>query len=114
MAGKQHTIEEYAEALKKSKGLYTMAARALGVTWEAVDKRVRSSPTLQEIVKAERESMIDTAELHLFKLVQDGDFEAIKLIVRTLGKGRGYTERVEQTGPDGEAITVKVIYENSD
>jgi hypothetical protein len=50
--------------------------------------------------------MVDIAELKLRQQVQDGEAWAVKYILSTKGKSRGYVERQEVTGKDGGAIVI--------
>lgn len=53
-----------------------------------------------------RESATDVAEAALVDAVRRGERWAIELQLRTIGKTRGYIERSELSGKDGEALTV--------
>ena len=44
------------------------------------------------------------AEGKLFKAVQGEDLQAVKYLLSTKGKRRGYTERQEISGPEGGPI----------
>jgi len=46
------------------------------------------------------------AETELYRAIRDGKDWAVKYILSTKGKSRGYVERQEVTGADGGAIIV--------
>ena len=49
-------------------------------------------------------------ESKLFEAVKGGNVPAIMFVMKTIGKDRGYVERIKQeiSGPDGEVIKVKL------
>jgi predicted RNA binding protein with dsRBD fold (UPF0201 family) len=91
-----HTAEEYALALRASRGLVTHAARRLGVTDEAMRQRLKRSPTLQQVRAEAREAMIDVAESSLFTQIEAGEAWAVCFFLKTQAKDRGYVERTEE------------------
>lgn len=101
------TVEQIANALTKKAGNITQTAKALGVTREAIHKRVKADEELQAIVTDAREALTDVAESALLKQVKLGNIAAIIFTLKTQGKARGYVERQEISGPDGGPIVVK-------
>lgn len=91
-------------ALLKCRGNYAAAAKALGVTRQAVSKYVKERPELLEAVNDQREARIDRAESALDKAIDRGAPWAISLTLRTQGKERGWVERQEVTGKNGTPI----------
>jgi hypothetical protein len=62
-----------------------------------------------------REAKIDIIEAELFKKVKAGDVTAIIFALKTLGKSRGYIERKELSGPEGEPLPapdIKILLKN--
>jgi hypothetical protein len=98
-----------AEALRATRGNLMLAAKALGISRVAVWKRIHKSKDLQEIIAEERNAVIDIAEGALQRAVLNGEGWAIAFTLKTIGKSRGYVERVEQeiTGRDGGPIEIK-------
>lgn len=90
-----HTVEEYALALRESKGLVTHAAKRLGVTHEAMRQRLLRSPTLQQVRAEAREALVDIAESSLFRQIEAGEAWAVCFFLKTQAKDRGYVERSE-------------------
>lgn len=111
-----HSIEEYAEALRQSRGLLSDAATRLGISRQAVQGRVARSPTLQEIRAEARESIVDMAESRLFDCVDRSEAWAIALVLKTQGRERGYVEKTEQThAVSGDIrITIEAVDDRSD
>lgn len=102
----RYTEAQIEKALVATKGMVYLAAKHLGCTWHTVDTRVKQSPRLQAVVAEQSGQVLDTAELKLYASIIDGDLGAIKYILSTKGKERGYVERQEVTGGGGGALTI--------
>ena len=74
-----------------SGGVVRTIAKRVGLSRSRLYARIRDEMVLQDAVAEERESMLDTAEHHLFRYVQQGKEWAIKYVLSRLGKERGYT-----------------------
>lgn len=109
MASQKFKIEDVVLALQESKGLVYVAARRLGCSANTIYNYAKKHPVIQETIDQERGLMVDTAELALWRAIQDGEGWAIALVLKTLGKQRGYVERQELTGADGGALTVQAV-----
>jgi hypothetical protein len=114
---RHHTDEEVKEAIENSHGAISLAARSLEVTPQALYKRIGVSPELREAWEATRTRMFDTAMLQLQRLVQSGDFPAIKYAL-TLAKDWDLLARKEveadgnsraQIGPELEPELERAI-----
>ena len=59
-----------------------------------------------------RGELVDYGELALRRAVVDGEPWAVGLVLKTLGRDRGYVERTENmvTGKDGGPVTMRVVY----
>jgi len=89
------TNQEIIDSLKRCKGLYYLCAEHLGVTKAKLANRIVNDPELDAIAKDERGKMLDKAERKLMEAVEDGQQWAIQLMLKTLGRDRGYVERQE-------------------
>jgi hypothetical protein len=65
--------------------------------------------TVQQALQDERERMIDTAESALYVALSKQEAWAVSLVLKTIGKNRGYVERHEVTGKDGENLKVEYV-----
>jgi len=83
------------EALQATAGRVVEAAEKLGCSREHLHRRIRGNPALQEALDAARQRLIDLAEGELVKKVKRGNLTAIIFLLKTLGRDRGYSERVE-------------------
>lgn len=95
MGSKKYSAEEVVAALRASKGMVYVAARQLGCSANTIYNYAKSYTSVQEALTAERGMMIDTAEIALWKAIQNGEGWAISLALKTIGKQRGYVERLE-------------------
>ena len=102
------TAKQVSEALLKRDGNLTAAASKLGVTRQAVYNYIKRYD-LQGVLDQARENMVDEAVGQLHKLVRDGNLGATIFYLKTQAKGRGFTERIEQTGATGEPIEYRQI-----
>lgn len=101
--------DKVVKALNETKGGVYLAAKMLGCSHTAVYKYVNNYPEVKLIKDFYDGEMVDIGELELRNAVKNGDPWAVKYLLSTKGKTRGYVERQELTGADGDGITVKVI-----
>lgn len=101
------------KAIRSAKGMVYVAARQLDCSPNTIYNYASRYPTIQEAIDNERGLLVDTAELALWKAIQNGEGWAISLTLKTLGKSRGYVERSEITGSDGSELIVRVVRESS-
>lgn len=83
------------EALDKSLGIVSTAAKMAGIDRTTHHKWVREDPEYKAAVDQIAESVIDFAESHLYKLIKEGNPAANIFYLKTKGKNRGYIERQE-------------------
>jgi hypothetical protein len=107
-AREKYTVAQIEAELKTTHGAITLAAENLGAAYNTVRRYVDKSPRLQQLIIHYREMKVDKAELKLEQAIQNGEAWAIALTLKTLGKDRGYVERQELTGADGERLTVNL------
>lgn len=99
---------DFEEAIKGSGGIMSAVAKRVGCDWATARKFVNNSPKLKRMFEAEREIVLDMAESTLFNSIRAGDTSDAKWLLSRLGKERGYAERKELTGADGEPVEVLV------
>lgn len=93
-----------AEALRRTRGIKVLAGKMLGVDRATVHNYCKRYPTVQQAVEEARETLIDMAEGKLVQRVDAGDWDAVRFVLVTIGKQRGYVMRQENTGADGGPI----------
>ena len=103
------------EAIKGTMGIIIAIAEKCGVTREHLSRWLHKpkNKDILELVRAERERIIDTAEIGLNRLVINGEFPAIKYLLSTRGRKRGYVEKqeIEHLSEDPIKIDVKISEE---
>lgn len=100
----RYTVAEVAEALRKNGGLQTMSAKALGVNRATVCVMVARHPELRTVIEEAREATCDLAELKLIESIKKREAWAVCFFLKCQGKHRGYVERQELTGRDGQPL----------
>lgn len=100
--------ELIAQALQQSAGNITEAARSLGMSRTGLHLRISKTASLQQVVKEEREALIDMAESALRTKIRGGDMTAIIWALKASpeAKRRGWGERTELTGNNGDRLGV--------
>jgi len=91
----QYTKQQVIQALQQSKGMVYVAARQLGCTPQTIYNHMKRSPDVQSAIEDARGEAVDVAELKLMQAINKGEAWAIALMLKTQGKDRGYTERLE-------------------
>lgn len=109
------TGAEMVEAVKTSNGFITVAAEKLGICRQTFYEKMDDFPEVREAIKDTSEKMLDLAENQLVRLILSGDLQAIMFYLRTKGKHRGYTEKIEsELSGRVEVAAVPVIrFENT-
>lgn len=89
------TEKQVAEALRKTAGLISYAADAIGISRQAVHDRINHSPHLQALLKEIRESVKDIAEGNILKSIKGGDTKDSRWYLEQTGEDRGYGNKTK-------------------
>ena len=86
--------------------MQSIIAKKCGVSRSALTQFLQKQKTneLKNKIEEEKEIVLDIGELELMKLVNEGQFQAIKYLLSTKGKHRGYVERTEVQHSTDEEI----------
>ena len=109
MAKDRYTAQEVIEALQETRGLRALAARRLGCHVGTVDNYVRRYKSVAAVIEQEREAMLDLAEAKLLSAINSGEAWAVCFFLKTQGKKRQYTERVQVTGENGTPLVPPTV-----
>ena len=90
------------EALNKSSGIVASACKAAGISRFTFYKWIHDDKA--EKVEDVQELQKDFAEALILKKMKEGDTTMIIFYAKTKMKDRGYSERVEHTGANGEPL----------
>lgn len=99
---------KFPESIKKARGFITVACRQAGIdintyyAWRNADPEFKK--LCEDAILAQQEENGDFVESKLMKQVDKDNITAIIFYCKTKLKERGYVERVETTGKNGEAI----------
>lgn len=105
-AHKGLTLDNVREALEKGAGVHEGAARLLGVSRQAIRGWVLEYPELQIVIDATKQRITDIAEINMVTAINSGDRKWSAWWLDRQGKDRGFSPRLESTGPDGGPIAV--------
>lgn len=106
------TNAQIIEGLNSMNGMVYLAARKIGCNPQTIYNRMKTNTAIREACDNARGELIDISEQKLRAAVLNGEPWAVAMVLKTLGKNRGYVERQEVTGADGNDINLHVIYDN--
>ena len=107
-------VKDVIAAMANTRGIKSVIARNLGCDRMTVESYLKRYPTVYAAWEQERELIIDNAETQLVLKVNAGEWPAIRHVLITLGKSRGYGETSETrvVGADGAEVRIKVVYDD--
>lgn len=82
--------DQVLDAIAQGLGIKTSIAKRLGISRALLDRWIKENPTVAAAFDEAVEILIDTAEHKLMEQVLGGDMRAIKYLLDTKGKTRGY------------------------
>jgi uncharacterized protein YjcR len=91
------------QAIVKAYGNISLASKSLDVEPKTLRKWVQEEDLQQAVIEG-RNSRLDFAESMLDKAMANENMTAVIFYLKTQGKDRGYVERQEITGKDGQKI----------
>ena len=108
------SVAEIERRIHDKRGNVAAVARSFGLSRTQIYRRIQKSIKLQAALVESRETMLDNAETELYDRALDGGTPELLFFLKTQGKSRGYIERNELTGIDGDGLVIKVVYGNTD
>ena len=90
------------DAIKQAQGIKATAAANLKCSRQTVTNYIDRYPAVKAAYQEAVESTIDLAQSKLIVLVEREEWPAIRFMLATLGKDRGFTERTEFQQIGGE------------
>ena len=91
----QYTNKAIIDALKRTKGAVYLAAEEIGCDPDTIYLRAKKSEAVKRAITKHRGKMLDTAELALYNAVLKGESWAIAFALKSVGRKRGYGDRVD-------------------
>lgn len=101
-------------ALEKSLGIVTTAAKNVGIHRQTHYDWMKKDEDYKKAVEEINEVALDFAESSLHKQIADKVPTSTIFYLKTKGKKRGYIERQEITGAEGEKLFQIEILKNED
>ena len=114
MTRNELTAEAVINKIKEMHGNVSSVARAFKMSRQTLYKYINDHPTVQAALDESRETMIDNVESKLYSKALAGDTTSMIFFLKTQGKARGYVERQEVTGKDGNDMTINVTVKDND
>jgi hypothetical protein len=107
----KYRLIDVVAALREHHGLLVLTANALGCSRSTLQNYAKQYPVIADTIAEERERLIDLAERGLYEHLQERAPWAIALVLKTLGRRRGYEDKPAMSGPPdtGEAQEWPVI-----
>ena len=96
--------ERIIECLRETNGLVSLAAKRVPCSITTINVRRKRVQAVEQVIQECRGELVDLGELALRKAVLAGEPWAVSLVLKTLGKERGYVERQEVTGKEGGPV----------
>lgn len=96
-------IENYKSELNIS-----ASCRAIGVSRQTFYEWISKDKKFKREVNEIEESIIDDVESKLMEKIKSGDLGAIIFFLKTKGKKRGYTERIETENKEANESQIKI------
>jgi len=100
--------EQFLEALEKSMGIMSQAAKKIGVDRTTPYKWMREDEEYDARVKELLNVSLDFVEGKLFEAIDNNNITGIIFYLKTKGKHRGYVERHELAGVDDKELKVEI------
>jgi len=99
--------EEFIKMCRDTRGFKTPIANHFNCCLNTVNRRLKEWPEAQEAFDDAYYELGDDAEMKLAKKVEEGNLTAIIFLLKTKYKHRGYSERSEITGAEGNPLEIK-------
>lgn len=95
------------EALHETKGAVYLAANRLSCSHQAIYDWIKKNPAVANVKDYYDGELVDIAESRARLATINGEQWAVKMVLMTKGRNRGWVERTELTGPDGGPISTR-------
>lgn len=102
--------KDFPEILKQHMGIISTTCKAAGISRATYYIWRDADPAFKEACMEAYEERKDFAESILLEKIREKDTPSVLFFLKTQAKDRGYVERVETTGKDGEALKNEVEF----
>lgn len=97
----------FLEAFKQTLGNVSNACKSVGIDRGTYYLWIEKDKAFKKAIEEITEVQLDFVETALFKGIKEGNASLITFFLKTKGKDRGYVERREITGKEGEDLIPK-------
>jgi hypothetical protein len=104
---RRYTATQVIEALNATRGMVYLAARRLQCNPQTIMNYCKKFPSVEQAKLDARGELLDVAEVKLWQAVQRDEAWAISFCLKTLGRSRGYGERLD-LNLSIEAVAIRV------
>ena len=101
--------ETVLEKIAGTYGIVANIAKRLGVDWKTVDNYRKRWPEVEEAIRSERGKRVGLAESSLVRMVRDGDYRSVALVLERLGGKEWAPSRQVDITTGGEPLRPVVI-----
>lgn len=102
--------EKFLENFKLSLGNISISCEASGISRQTYYNWIKQDTTFANECKDIEERNLDLAEMKLLNAIREGKTAELLFYLKTKGKKRGYVERQEITGAEGQQLfEVRII-----
>ena len=95
------------EALRKTDGMVTIAAKELSVSYNTLSKYIRNNKKIQTELQSIEENILDMVQSKLMTMIDEGNPSAVYFYLKCKGKNRGFIESTHQQVVPTQPITFK-------
>lgn len=95
----KYSNEAIVAALKATWGKVYLAADKLGCSADTIYKRARASKEIAHVMNHYSGHILDSAEVHLARAISKGESWAIRFVLKSLGRKRGYSDQAPPVDP---------------
>lgn len=102
--------EKFLDNYKLSLGNISISCEASGISRQTYYNWMKSDPEFKQECRDIEERNLDLAEMKLLNAIREGKTAELLFYLKTKGKHRGYVERQEITGAEGQKLfEVRII-----
>ena len=102
--------EKFLDNFKMSLGNISISCEASGISRQTYYNWIKQDPDFANQCKDIEERNLDLAEMKLLNAIREGKTAELLFYLKTKGKKRGYVERQEITGAEGQQLfEVRII-----
>ena len=106
----RYKAQEFIDAIEGSAGIITTIATRVNCAWHTAKKYITNYPTIARAYDDECERVKDLAESVVIKAMNAEDVQTAKWYLTLKAKDRGYVQRQEVSGPEGNELVIRVRY----